>query len=166
MTTTIRNSIQAILLWVALMIFWFACVANLTKDDMIVGVPSVILSVVFCVFVVRTLPIHFRPALSDLLQVWRLPWYVVVDLGQIVLVLARDLAGRRAPSLFRSAPWGPVANNGRDTARRTLAVAYTTVSPNCVVIGIDCQHRQFFFHQLRASAVAVMTRNLGAGDGR
>lgn len=166
MTTATRYVAQAVLLCLALTIFWFACVANLTRDDAIVGGFAVTLSLIFSIFVVRTLPLHFRPAPSDLVQPWRLLWYVVVDLVQIVLVLARDFAGQRAPSLFRSAPWRPVADNGRDTARRVLATACTTVSPNCIVIGIDCHRRQVLLHQLSPAPLPIMIKNLGAGDGK
>lgn len=166
MTTARRHAVQALILTPALIVFWIGCVATFHVHEMIVGAVAVVLSVAFCLFVVRTLPLEFRPELADLLQAWRLPWYILVDLVQIVWVLVLDFAGRPAPSLFRSSPWGPVKNNGRETAQRALAVAYTTVSPNCIVIGIDCQRRQLLYHQLRASELPIMTRRLGAGDWR
>jgi len=166
MTKTGRQALQALALSLALIVFWFACVANFHAQDMILGAPSVLLAVVFSFYAIRKLPIRFRPSLASILEIWRLPAYVVIDLGQVLLVLARDFAGRRAPSLFRSAPWRANSSSPGDLARRALAVASTTVSPNCIVIGIDRERRQFLFHQLKASPVSVMTRQLGAGEPR
>ncbi len=154
---------QAVVLTVALAIFWVACVSTVHLHELMVGLIAVLLAVSSCLYVVRTLPLRFRPTLREIAQIWRLPACVVIDLIQITGVLFVDLAGRRAPSLFRSARWGPVANDGRDTAKRALAVAYTTVSPNCIVVGIDCGRGQILFHQLKKSPLSAIMRNLGAG---
>jgi hypothetical protein len=153
----------AFILTVALAVFWVACVSTVHLHELLVGMGAVLLSVSSCLFVVRTLPLQFRPTLEEVAQIRRLPAYVVIDLIQITRVLILDLAGHRAPSLFRSAPWSPNKNNGRDTAKRALAVAYTTISPNCIVVGIDCGRGQILFHQLKKSPVATMMRNLGSG---
>jgi multisubunit Na+/H+ antiporter MnhE subunit len=157
---------RAFVLTVALAVFWVACVSTVRSHELLVGLGAVLLSVGSCLFVIRTLPLQFCPTLGEIAQIWRLPAYVAVDLIQITLVLILDLAGRRAPSLFRSAPWGPVRNDCRDTAKRVLAVSFTTVSPNCIVVGIDCGRGQMLFHQLKKSPVSAMTRNLGAGAER
>lgn len=157
---------QGLGLALALAVFWIACVATLRVHEVLLGAGAVLLSVLSCLYVVSTLPLQFRPTLGEIAQIWRLPGYIAVDLFLITGVLLLDLAGRRAPSLFRSAPWGPVENNGRDTAKRALAVAYTTVSPNCIVVGIDCKRRQILFHQLKETAVPTLLRNLGAGGER
>jgi multisubunit Na+/H+ antiporter MnhE subunit len=153
---------QAFALAVALAVFWLACVATVRPHELLVGVGAVLLSVSSCLFVVRTLPLQFRPTLKEIAQIWRVPAAIVIDVFRITQVLILDFAGRRAPSLFRSAPWGPVENTARDTAKRALAVSYTTLSPNCIVVGIDCRRRQILFHQLEKSPVSKMTRNLGA----
>ena len=153
---------QALLLTVALAVFWVACVSTLRLDELLVGLGAVLLSVSSCFFVVSTLPLQFRPKLREIAQVWRVPGSALLDLIQIALVLVLDFAGRRAPSLFRSAPGGPVENNGRDTAKRALAGSSATVSPNCIVVGIDCGRRQVLLHQLKKSAVPKIVRNLGA----
>lgn len=166
MSTPVRFALYALMLAVALDVFWTACVASFSAHELIIGIPATALSVAFCLFVVHKLELRFRPSLADLAEIWRLPWYVTVDVAQVVWVLLQDLAGKRAPSLFRATPWRVNEDSGRGTARRVLAIAYTTVSPNLIVVGIDCEHGQLLFHQLVASKVPVMTRNLGAGDGR
>src|SRR5579859_2642281 len=148
MSDRVRMTGQVVFLTVALVVFWLAFIANLQPDDLYVGIPAVILSVAFAFFSIRRLPIRFRPTLRDLIQLWWLILDVPMDIARIFWVLLLDLAGRRAESLFRAAPWRPVEATPHATALRALAVGYTTVSPNCVVIGIDCGRGKIFFHQL------------------
>lgn len=155
---------QALIQIVTLAGFWIACISDLQPHDLLLGIGAVALSVAFCLFTIGTLPLQFRPTLAEILPAIRIPWYVAIDLFLITFVLLRDLIGRRAPSLFRSVPWRHVENNGADTAKRVLAIAYTTVSPNCVVIGVDCERGQFLFHELHADSLPSYTRELGAED--
>lgn len=166
MSVPVRFALYALLLGVALDLFWTACVASFSAHELIIGIPATVLSAAFCLFVVHKLELRFRPGLADLAEIWRLPWYVTLDVAQVVWMLLLDLAGQRAPSLFRSVPWRENQNSGRGTARRVLAIAYTTVSPNMIVVGIDCEHGQMLFHQVLATKVPRMTQRLGAGGGR
>jgi multisubunit Na+/H+ antiporter MnhE subunit len=164
MNSRLRSALQTLVCAVTLFVFWVACVSTLRVHELLVGGVAVLLSAVASIAVIRTLPLHFKPSLANLMEAWRIPGYVAVDTWVVTLALARDLMGRRAPSLFRSAPWRWNKNSGPDTAARTLAVAYTTASPNMVVVGIDCERGQILFHQLHKSAVPAMTRRLGAED--
>lgn len=161
MTKASRFAVQTAVQIVTLAVFWIACVATFHVHEMIVGIAAVTLSVAFCVWIVHTLPLEFRPTLRDLAQIRHLARSIATDLVQVTSILVRDFAGHPAPSHFLSAPWSAVANTGRDTARRALAVAYTTVSPNCIIIGIDCGRRQILVHELQPSGLSRMTRSLG-----
>jgi hypothetical protein len=164
MTKASRFAAQAAIQILTLAGFWIASVATVRTDEMLVGLGAVALSVAFCLFTIRTLPLEFRPKVSEILEVFRLPWYVAIDVYQITFVLAMDLLGRRKWGRFRSVPWPHVKNNGRDTARRVLAIGYTTVTPNAVVVGVDCGRGQFLYHQLRPDHLPSFTRRLGAED--
>lgn len=164
MSDRVRMTGQVVFLTVVLAVFWLAFVADLRPDDLYVGIPALILSLAFAFFAVRRLPIRFRPTLRNLVQIWHLRWDVPIDIARIFWVLVLDLVGRRAGSLFRAASWSAVEATPHATALRVLAVGYTTVSPNCVVIGIDRDRGKIFFHQLVASPLSRMTQNLGAGE--
>ena len=166
MTDAARSVFQTVTLAVALMGFWIACVSSVRLHELLVGVAATVVSTAFSIFVIRTLPLHFRPTFSQVAEIWRLPWNVAVDLAQVIFVLLLDFAGRSAPSLFRATRWRPVASDGTETASRTLATAYTTISPNMVVVGIDCERRWMLFHQISKSEVPAMTQRLGAEPGR
>ena len=161
----VRMTGQVVFLTVALAVFWLAFVANLTADDLYVGIPAVLLSIAFSFFAIRRMPIRFRPTLRDVAQVWRIPWYIVSGLAEIAMVLVKDLFGKRAESLMRAAPWGPCGDSGHDVALRTLAITFTTIAPNFIIIGIDREQGRMLFHQVQKSSVPVMTQRLGAGSG-
>lgn len=163
MTAAKRRSAQVAVLCIALMLFWVACVGSFQTHELLLGVPSALLSTAFSFYAIRRMPIRFRPTLANLLEGWRLPGYIAKDLIVVLGVLARDFAGWRAPSLCRSAPWRANSKSPDDLARRALAVAYATVSPNCVVVGIDREQGRILFHQLEASPLPAMLQRLGAG---
>ena len=100
--------------------------------------------------------------LRDLLQCVWIPWYLIVGLRTILLVLAKDMAHiEPAKSLFRTTAFD-VSTDPAGTGRRVLAVLYTTATPNCIVLSIDADRQQMLFHQLQQSAIPKMTLNLGA----
>ena len=45
---------------------------------------------------------------------------------------------------------------------QTLAVTYTTITPNFVVLGIASEHRLMIYHQIIPGQVLQITQNLGA----
>jgi multisubunit Na+/H+ antiporter MnhE subunit len=158
-----RPTIYAGLATLALLVLWLVCVASVKFHEVVVGIAATAFSLTFAIFVIRDEELPFDPTLHHLLECWRLLWYVLSGTAEIVVVLFKDLLGHRAQSLFRADPFdtGDEAD-GRATARRVLAIAYTTVAPNFIVIGIDCKQRQMLFHQVERSGVPRMTQNLGA----
>lgn len=165
MSDRVRMTGQVVFLTVVLAVFWLAFIADLRPDDLYVGIPALILSLAFAFFAIRNMPIRFRPTLRDLVQVWRLPWYIISGLAEIAWVLVKDLVGKRAESLFRAAPWDPRGDDGHDVALRALAVGYTTIAPNFIIVGIDRERGRMLFHQVSASSVPIMTQRLGAESG-
>lgn len=166
MTRAARRAGEAGLLSVVLTVFWVACVASFRVHELVLGAPAVAVSVGFAFFAIRKLPIRFRPGVRDVAEAVRLPGNVVVDLRRVLWVLALDLTGRRAAALFRAAAWRANGDDARDLARRVLAVAYGSASPNCVVVGIDRERQQILIHQLKKAPLTAMMRRLGAGEAR
>ena len=148
-----------------LAIGWIVFVGSVHLHEMILGAVIVAMCTAFCgqIFSSATLPLDLR--WRDLAQIWRVPGAVIKDFGVLTVVLLRDLfGGRRAESLygvcgFRSSRRDPVL-----IARSALAITYTTVSPNMIVIGIDPAQSHMLFHQVGRDPVSKMTRALGAGQ--
>lgn len=158
-----KHCAYAIVSTLVLFALWIVFVFSVGRNEMIVGAACSIVAGCFATFVGCRRPVPFRPSLRNWLEAWRLPWYIVNDSAVIVLAFLRDLLGRRNPSLFRAAPFAAGSQQSQpDTARRVLAVAYTTVTPNSIVVGIDIKRNLLLFHQIERSPISRMTRNLGA----
>ena len=143
---------------------WVWLVASFHLHEMIVGAAVVALSTAFCglVFSSATLPLELR--WRDVLQVWRAPTAIVQDTGILLTLLFRDLfLGQRTGSFYRVCGFRSSRRDPVVVGRSALAIMYTTMSPNMIVIGIDPTQSHLLFHQVQRDAVPRLTQNLGAG---
>jgi multisubunit Na+/H+ antiporter MnhE subunit len=149
-----------------LFLLWALLTSGFKAQESLVGVFAAIFSALVYQLIRAKSGRIFAPSLRDVLEAWRLPWYLLSGSWEIVQVLFEDLLGvRKAGSFYRSVSFG--VGDEQDPsyiARRALATAYTTVAPNFIVVGIDARRKQLLFHQLRKSSVPKMTKKLGAGD--
>lgn len=147
-----------------LFLFWALLTSGFKGQEMLVGTGAALLAALLFMFVRIETGSILQPAWRDLIQVWRLPWYLMTGSWEITVVLFEDLLGiRKAGSHFRSVPFEAGADGDlRMVTRRALAMAYTTVAPNFIVIGVDAKRGQLLFHQLRRSGIPIMTQRLGA----
>ena len=106
----------------------------------------------------------FGGDLGALAQVRHLPWLIVKDTLAVFRILVRHVFTRhKAESLMVAVAFDPGApDEPHDAARRALAIAYSTMTPATVVLGIDQQTGRMLYHQLERSELPRMTRNLGA----
>lgn len=148
----------------ALFVFWIVFVGTFDQQEMLIGMAvSVVSAVAICV-VEYANEAHFRPRMRDVAQAIFIPWLIAKDTCVIFLVALRDLVGgQKAESDFRLAAFEAGApHDPHDTGRRVIAVTYTTMSPNSIVMGINTLERRMLFHQIQRSDVPRMTNNLGA----
>jgi len=142
---------------------WLAFVGNVSRQELALGAASALFSSALSAFVLKRMGIPLRVKLSDAVNVCWVPWYLITDAWEILVVLAKDIAGvSRARSLFRAIPFECMSGR-RGFVRRALAVVCTTATPSFIVIGIDEEHRLMLFHQVQRSETPRMTLNLGAG---
>lgn len=146
---------------------WILLVAGVKRDEMIAGAVSVLAAGLFLQLVYRAENQKLDIRLKDLATCWRLPWYILNDAWVVTLILIKDLLGiRRASSFYRVCGFKTSKTDPLLTARRVLATAFTTVTPNSIVIGIDYEQSRMLFHQLQRSSVSKMTQELGALPGK
>jgi len=145
-------------------LLWFLYVGKLQPDEALFGVAGSALAAFASQIVFEKHIAPLRAQWRAVAQLWRLPKELVVGGWQIVAVLAEQVfSGRPAESLFFSVPFDAGGDDDESAFRRALAVAYTSATPNSVVIGIDRKRGLLIYHQLRKSRIAEMTRRLGAG---
>ncbi len=124
--------------FLVLAIGWIYFVGSVHLHEMMLGAVVVALSTAFCwlIFKSQTLPFDVRG--RDLLQVWRVPGEIVKDSISLIAALLRDLfGGERIGSFYRVCGFKSSKRDPILVGRSALAVMYSTMSPNMIVIGID-----------------------------
>lgn len=147
-----------------LFVFWLVFVGTFSKWELLIGIGAAMVAAIGLGVVQHAQDAHFRPRLKDLLQIIYVPWLLLQGTYEILWVSLRDLCGgRKAVSAFRVAEFkaGELCEP-HDVARRVFAVAFTTMAPNFIVLGINKRERQLLFHQIERSGIPAMTKNLGA----
>lgn len=143
-------------------ITWMAFVGNTSLQEMAVGAACAVFCAAASLLTWKAMELSIAFNLRDVLELWRLPWNVVQDAWTITYALALDLLNmRRCGSHFRAVMFEEHSGR-RGRLRHVLAVAYTTVTPNSIVIGIDDEQRLMLFHQIVPSEMSAVTRRLGA----
>ncbi len=146
--------------WFAL---WLLLVVKLTPDELTVGAVCALIAGAATEAAWGEHLTSFAAQPRMFAQVWRLPWIVLADTWAIFVVLALHLLGRKeAASRLRTVRFDARSDDPHAAARRALAIALTTMTPQLVVIGIDADEGTLLYHQIRDGEVPEMTRRLGA----
>ena len=143
---------------------WVWLVAGTHLHEMIVGAGAVVLA---SALLEDSSTNRRRNALrlewKDVVQCWRIPWYMVCDTWVVTVVLFSDLLHLRpAGSYYRVCGFKSSKRDPAMLGRGVLATVYMTATPNSIVLGIDPQSSRMLFHQLERSSVPKMARALGA----
>ena len=137
--------------------------STLTKPELFAGLACALVATVAAGVFGTVGIVHFKPTLRELLQAWRLPACAVQGTWQLFKALARQLFTKRgADSAIRSVAFQVGGDDPHSAARRALAVTYTTLTPNFVVLGIAHKQELLLYHQVLPGEVLQMTTNLGA----
>ncbi|HWC17601.1 MAG TPA: hypothetical protein VG498_11345 [Terriglobales bacterium] len=144
--------------------FWLLFSGTFAIHELLIGGVAALLATVGLIVINLQYPARFSPTFTALFAIWRIPWYLITGTWEIAMVALKDALGMKpAQSIFRIArfdagkPGDAVA-----TARRVLAVVYTTIAPNFIVLGVNSSDQLLLFHQIKRSPVPKMTQELGA----
>jgi multisubunit Na+/H+ antiporter MnhE subunit len=145
-------------------LFWLIFVGTFAFHEMLIGLAASLLATLGLYIIDSCLPAKFSPTLPELLSLWRIPWYLISGTWEIVAAAGKDLLGvKRAKSVFQLVPFrAGKKDDGHDTARRVLAVVYSTITPTSIVLGINTGDRKLLLHQIERSSVSQMAKDLGA----
>jgi multisubunit Na+/H+ antiporter MnhE subunit len=149
--------------FVVLLGAWFLFVGKIGWNELIVGTAGAAVAASAAQIVWSQHIAAFRDNAGWVLQMWRLPKYMITGSWEIFEVLFRQLfGGKPAESLMLAVPYEAVGDDDESAARRALAVAYTTSTPNFIVVGVDRKRGHLVFHQIKRSPILQVTKNLGA----
>ena len=147
--------------WALFFLLWLLFENQTNFYELLFGAGSALLATIGTELIRRQPFASFRPRLMWIAQAWRLPWYVLQDSALIFWALAKRFFAP-GKSILRSVAFDAGDSAAASAARRALAIAYTGMSPNFVVLSIDLAKHVMVVHEMERSPVPRMTQNLGA----
>lgn len=158
-----RHNVLLTLAIVLAAVLWVVFVNSFNPHELLLGVVAVCGTVIFVFSVARTLGLEMQLRFRDVAQAWRLPGYILSGISEILLVLAKDLLHiAPAQNLYRVGGFESGKHDPVRVARTVLAVTYTTVAPNFIVIGIEPSTSRMLFQQISRTGIPPIAKSLGA----
>jgi multisubunit Na+/H+ antiporter MnhE subunit len=152
-----------LLLWAASFVLMLLYAGKIAADELIVAAVGSAVTATVSRVVLATHIAPFAAQWRAVAQIWRLPKYLVTGTWEVLAVLAAQIFLRKpAESLYHAVPFDVGADDDESAMRRALAIAYTTATPNFVILGIDREKGLLIYHQIRHSPIPEMTKKLGA----
>ena len=148
--------------FVLLLGLWMLFVSLLQMNEFVAGLAAALLGAIGDAVVKATDFARFRPRLRHVLLILVEPWYVARDTVIVFWELLRRIGGRPRRSRLKVIPFDGGRDDVDSNARRALATAYTTISPNSIVLGIDREQNLLLLHELAPSSTPWLLQQLGA----
>jgi multisubunit Na+/H+ antiporter MnhE subunit len=150
-------------LWALSFVLMHLYVGKIAADEALFAALGSALTATASTIVLQKHIAPLRAQWRSVAQIAAVPKYVVIGTWEIIAVLARQIFLRkRAESLFYAVPFDAGGDDDESAFRRALAIAYTTATPNFVIIDIDRERGLLIYHQLQTSAIPELTKKLGA----
>jgi hypothetical protein len=148
----------------ALFALWLLLVGQISGPECLLGGGCTLIALVATAAFRRTAVIRLALDFRMVAQAYRIPVYLATGTAELFEALGRQLlTASGAASYLAAVPYASPEATPRAATRRALAVAYTTCTPNFVILGIIPRQRLLVFHQVKRSGLIGLARRLGAG---
>lgn len=144
-----------------LLLIWAIFVGNPTWQEFAIGVLAALAGAVGDAIVKREGLAAFRPRAGWVLLIFWEPAYVLKGTVLVFRELARTLGGRQPRGQFQAVPFRFGGQGEAAAGRRALFAAYTTISPDTIVVGMDAKNQIALLHQVGSGEVSELARRLG-----
>jgi multisubunit Na+/H+ antiporter MnhE subunit len=138
--------------WIAwylpLVALWLAFVDTFAREEVALGLIAGAIAATAADLVRAQDLVRFRLEPRWLRDLYRLPRQVLGDCWVLARALWRQLTGHPVRGAFRVVPFPGEADDARSAARRALATAVVSVTPNTVVVGVERDEGHMLVHQL------------------
>jgi multisubunit Na+/H+ antiporter MnhE subunit len=136
-----------------LFLLWLLFTTKASLEECLAGAAAAFVGTVGWEAAQRAQPLCFRPPFRALAQIVYTPWLILQDTWILALELVRKARGKPSRSLFELTRFAADGTDCRSAAKRALVIAYTTLSPNLLILGVDRKTRLMLFHQVRKDPV-------------
>jgi Multisubunit Na+/H+ antiporter, MnhE subunit len=145
-----------------LVLLWMLFVSNPSRGEFYAGAAVALAGTIADWVVKRQEFAKFRPRLAQLALVLWEPWYALTGTAAILKALARKLLGKPSEARFRAVAIDAGGDDAESHARRALLVAYITLTPMSIVVGIDCDQKKMLVHEISPTPTPRIAKKLGA----
>lgn len=158
----LRDALLSTLEFLILLLLWTIFVSKLSWQELCIGVLAAIAGAIGDAIVKAEGLAPFKPKLRWVLLIFWEPWYVLKGTALVFREFAHACTGRQPRGGFQSVPFRYGGSNEVASGRRALFAAYTTISPDTIVVGLDHDRHIALVHQLRSGELPELANRLGA----
>lgn len=162
MSRVLRDALLSTLEFLILLLLWMMFVSKISWQEFGIGVLAAIAGAIGDAVVKAEGLALFKPKPRWVLLIFSEPWYVLKGTVLVFRELARVCTGRQPWGGFQSVPFRYGGSNEVASGRRALFAAYTTISPDTIVVGLDRDQHIALLHQLGSREVPELADRLGA----
>ena len=151
---------RPLLIWGFFLLLWLTFVFQVTAAELMAGSAAAALATLGIELTLRSESLCFHPKLHWILQARHLPAAIAHDLWTMSLDLGR-LCSRKPPqSELVSTTLIAAPEKCEAAAQRALAVFFTSMTPNSVVVDCDRESNLMLVHVLTPAPLPPLVRKL------
>lgn len=147
--------------WVVLLALWMAFVSQAKKDEFLIGLAVALIGALADATVKRQEFFKFEPKASWIFYGLTLPWYATRGFLLTMKAFFMRLSGKHPDTHFRTYGYDATGDESRAAAKRAIAVAYLTIPPNSIIVGIDKEQGRVLTHQIISTRSNMLEKKLG-----
>ncbi len=147
--------------WLLLLALWMGFVSQWSKAEFLFGILFATVGAIADAVVKKEGLAKFKPKLSWLVLIFWEPWYAIDGTSATLKAIGRKLMGKKSEAQFKVDSFDAPGDDPRSSAKRALAIAYMTIPPNFIIVGIDNEKRQVLIHQVEPTSTPLIAQKLG-----
>jgi Na+/H+ ion antiporter subunit len=160
----LRKTLSILIGFAFLLALWMMYVSNPKLPELYIGIVVCILGVIGSTIIRDSGFAKFKARPLWLALFFLEPWYVLVGTSRLVASLERAVVCKASRARFRALAFDAGGDDAESSARRTLTIAYLTIPPDTVIVGIDREHNQILLHEIQETPIPLIARLLGAQE--
>ena len=161
MTYAFKIGLLTLLEWVFLVALWMAFVSQAKKTELLVGMAAATIGTVADAVVKKEGFAAFSPKPQWLALIFLEPWYGLDGTWATLKAFAKKLVGKKSEAQFKVDAYDATGDDPESAAKRALAIAYMTIPPNFIIVGIDEKKGQVLIHQVEPTPAPLIAKKLG-----
>lgn len=161
MSRVLKLAVVTAIEWLFLVTLWMLFVSQWKKGELLIGILVAGIGAFADALAKKESFAKFKPKLSWLVLIFWEPWYAIDGTWATLKAIAKKLMGKKSEAQFKVAGFDAPGDDAQSAAKRALAIAYMTIPPNFIIVGIDEKKGQVLIHQVEPTPTPLIAKKLG-----